>query len=85
LALSRRLVEAMGGRIGVKSRRGVGTTFWVELEAAQPAAVEVGAGAGDDLLATRDYPSELRVLYVEDVSPTCGSWRRSSPAVQAFA
>jgi signal transduction histidine kinase len=67
LALSRRLVEAMGGRIGVKSRRGVGTTFWVELEAAQPAAVEVGAGAGDDLLATRDYPSELRVLYVEDV------------------
>jgi signal transduction histidine kinase/CheY-like chemotaxis protein len=67
LALSRRLVEAMGGRIGVRSRRHVGTTFWVELQAARPAAVEAASGAGDGLLATREYPSELRVLYVEDV------------------
>ncbi len=66
LALSRRLVEAMGGRIGVRSRRGIGTTFWVELETARPAAVATADGAGDDLLATREYPSELRVLYVED-------------------
>jgi CheY-like chemotaxis protein len=57
----------MGGRIGVESRRGVGTTFWVELQSAQPAAVETVEAAGDDLLATREYPSELRVLYVEDV------------------
>jgi signal transduction histidine kinase len=67
LALSRRLVEAMGGTIGVQSRRGVGTTFWVELDVARPAAVEGGDGVGDGLLATREYPSELRVLYVEDV------------------
>jgi PAS domain S-box-containing protein len=67
LALSRRLVEAMGGTIGVQSRRGVGTTFWVELDVARPAAVEGGGGVGDGLLATREYPSELRVLYVEDV------------------
>jgi signal transduction histidine kinase len=67
LALSRRLVEAMGGRIGVKSRLGVGTTFWVELEVAQPAAVVAADGASEGLLATREYASELRVLYVEDV------------------
>jgi len=67
LALSRRLVEAMGGRIGVRSRRGVGTTFWVELEAARPVAVDRSEGEGEGLLATREYPSELRVLYVEDV------------------
>jgi len=67
LALSRRLVEAMGGRIGVRSRRGVGTTFWVELEIARPAAVDATDAATEDLLGTREYAAELRVLYVEDV------------------
>jgi len=67
LALSRRLVEAMGGRIGVRSRRGVGTTFWVELETARPAAVDATDAATEDLLGTREYAAELRVLYVEDV------------------
>jgi len=67
LALSRRLVEAMGGRMGVRSRRGVGTTFWVELEIARAAVVDAADAAAEDLLATREYASELRVLYVEDV------------------
>jgi len=67
LALSRRLVEAVGGRIGVRSRRGVGTTFWVELEIARPAVVDAADAATEDLLATQAYASELRVLYVEDV------------------
>jgi len=67
LALSRRLVEAMGGRIGVRSRRGVGTTFWLELAIARPAAVDAAEAITEDLLATREYASELRVLYIEDV------------------
>ena len=43
LALSKRLVEAMDGSLVVESRRGVGTTFTVELPSAEaPWAVSVG-------------------------------------------
>jgi PAS domain S-box-containing protein len=41
LALSRRLVELMGGRIGVHSTPGQGSRFWLDLPKA-PEAVEAG-------------------------------------------
>jgi signal transduction histidine kinase len=36
LAIVRKAVERMGGRVGVTSRLGEGATFWIELEEAEP-------------------------------------------------
>jgi signal transduction histidine kinase/ActR/RegA family two-component response regulator len=66
LALSRTLVDAMGGTIGVDSTPGIGSTFWVELSRAEPAAVKSAVTEDLPVLALRTYPGERRLLYIED-------------------
>jgi signal transduction histidine kinase/CheY-like chemotaxis protein len=65
LALSRRLVEAMGGLIGLESVEGQGSMFWVDLpEARSPVALP-----GVNRYPVPDSPTSLQrstVLYVED-------------------
>ncbi len=41
LSIARRMVDVMGGEIGVESVEGRGSTFWVRLRAAQPATTPV--------------------------------------------
>ena len=67
LTLCKRLIEIMGGRIGVESKPGEGAVFWIELPETESPVVQFERGETKSVdLRDKVRTHEKTLLYIED-------------------
>ncbi|NUP13014.1 MAG: response regulator [Polyangiaceae bacterium] len=92
LALTKRLVEAQGGTIGVQSEPGRGSTFWVVLPRRtqggrplpEPQVIEAAEPHAPRILVVEDEPADL-ALIVRTLTAAGYAVETASTAAQAVA
>lgn len=67
LVITKRLVELMGGNIGVQSEYGVGSTFWIQMPKETISDIEVSTDNVEKVPAPIiNSSNEYKILYIED-------------------